>query len=185
MDTEGRVYLKLNLAEQIYHLFTIFGGLVKARLITSVVLAGAVALGTTGCGFFVPVETKYEYAPSDGVNLNAGDVRVRNALFIVNEDATAFNLTMSTINTTNKASKLNITAVIDGKRTEKSIIVEPGATQYGNPEKGQETLVFADLGAKAGQTIQVFFQSGSSDEVEQYVPVLDGTLAEYAPLVVD
>lgn len=156
----------------------------KARLVSAVVLASAVALGTTGCGFFTPQATSYEYAPSDGVNVDVDAVLVRNALFIVNDEATNFNLTMSTVSEAKSAEELTVTAVIDGVRSTKQITVEPGSTQFGNAEEGQEQIVFTDLDAKAGQTISVFFSTAGSDEVEQYVPVLDGTLEEYKPLVV-
>lgn len=159
--------------------------LVKARLVSAVVLAAAVSLGTAGCGLITPQATSYEYAPSDGVNVNTGDIRVRNALFIVNDDATTFNLTMTAVNEATEARTLTITLAIDGVRTSKTITLEPGLTQFGNASKGQELIVFTDLDAKAGQTIAAYFQANGADEAEQFVPVLDGTLAEYKPLVVD
>lgn len=155
----------------------------KARLVSSVVLAASVALGVTGCSLFSTQATSYEYAPSDGVSVNAGDVKVRNALFVANDDSTAFNLAFTAVNPSETAETLTITAVVDGVRTSEEIRLQSGSTQFGNPKKGQETVVFSGIKAEAGQTVVTYFQSGSSDEVEQYVPVLDGTLAEYKPLV--
>lgn len=154
----------------------------KARLVSSVVLAAAVALGATGCGLFAPQATSYEYAPSDGVSVNAGDVKVRNALFVTNDDASAFNLSFTAV-VGEKAQTLKITTVVDGVRTSQEVSLKSGSTQFGDKKAGEKTVVFSGIKAEAGQTITTYFQAGSSDEVKQAVPVLDGTLAEYKPLV--
>lgn len=156
-----------------------------ARFLVAAALASTVVLGASGCSLFSVQATSYEYAPSDGVSVDAGDVKVRNALIVVNDSGTVFNLAMSTVNETEQPIELNIALVIDGQRSEKVVTVEPGLTQFGNPSRGQETIVFNDLKAKAGQTVAGYFQSGSSEERKQYVPVLDTTLAEYKPLALD
>lgn len=157
----------------------------KARLISALALAATVAVGTAGCAFITPQATTYEYAPSDGVSVNAGDVKVRNALFIVNDDNSVFNLTMTTVNDTDSEKSLVVTLVIGGERMTKEVAVPPRLTQFGNPEKGQETVTFDELDARAGETIKTFFEADYSGEVEQYVPVLDGTLVEYKPYVLN
>lgn len=157
----------------------------KARLVSAVVLASAVALSTAGCGFITPQATSYEYAPSDGVNVTAGSVKVRNALIITNEDASTFNLSMTVVNEDQSAHDLSVTLVIDSERTSKQITVESGLTEFGNAEDGQEQIVFNDLDLKAGQTALAYFEVTGVEPVEQYIPVLDGTLPEYKPLVVD
>lgn len=158
----------------------------KARLFSAVIVAAAVAFSTTGCGFLTPKATTYEYAPSDGVSIDVGDaVKVRNALFIVNQDESEFNLTMTTVNNTEVTETLNVILVIDGDRISQEVSIPPRLTQFGNPEKDQELVVFPGLDAQAGQTILAFFQSGGSEEVRQYVPILDGTLEEYKPFVLN
>lgn len=157
----------------------------KARFVSALALAATVAVGTAGCSFITPQATSYQYAPSDGVSINAGDVKVRNALFIVNDDNSLFNLTMTTVNDTESAKSLSVTLVIGDERVSQDVTVPPRLTQFGNPEKGQETITFTGLDATAGQTIKAFFEAGYSGEVEQYVPVLDGTLAEYKPYVLN
>lgn len=157
----------------------------KARLVSALALAATVAVGTAGCAFVTPQATSYQYAPSDGVSVNAGDVLVRNALFIVNNDGSIFNLTMTTVNETESAKSLTVTLAIGGERVTQDVAVPPRLTQFGNPEKGQETITFENLDARAGETIKVFFEADYSGEVEQYVPVLDGTLKEYKPYVLN
>jgi hypothetical protein len=160
--------------------------LVKARLVSAVVLASVVAFGAAGCGFTTPQATSYQYAPSDGVSINASDtVKVRNALIIVNDDETAFNLTMTTVNEAESDQTMTVTIVLDGERISEEVTVPPRTTLFGNPEKGQETVVFSDLALKAGQTAQTFFEVDGSGEVRQYVPILDGTLVEYKPYVLN
>lgn len=157
----------------------------KARLVSAVVLAATVALSTAGCGFITPQATNYEYAPSDGVNVTAGPIAVRNALFVTNDDATTFNLSMTTVNEDSSAKNLTVTLVIESERTTKQITVEPGLTEFGNAEDGQEQIVFNDLELKAGQTVLAYFEASGAEPVKQYVPVLDGSMKEYTPLVVN
>lgn len=156
----------------------------KARLVSAVVLASVVALGTAGCGFITPQATNYEYAPSDGVNVTAGAVEIRNALFITNDSATTFNLTMTAVTAAKSAENLTITIVVDSERSSKEITVEPGLTKFGNAKDGQEQIVFTDLDLKAGQTALAYFEVAGNEPVKQYVPILDGSLKEYKPLVV-
>lgn len=156
----------------------------KARLVSAIVLAGAVSLGVSGCGFVTPAATTYEYAPSDGVSANVGEVLVRNALIVVDDSNSNFNLAMTTVNDGKKASELEISIVIKGARDSKTVTAEPGATQFGNAKQGQEQIVFTDLKAKAGQTVVAYFSADGGPEVKQYVPVLGGELKEYKPLVV-
>ena len=157
----------------------------KARLVSAVVLAAAVALSTAGCGFITPQATNYEYAPSDGVNVTIGDVDVRNALFITNDDATKFNLSMTAVSAEKSAQDLKITLVIDGERSSKQLAIKPGLTKYGNKQDGQELIVFTDLDLKAGQTVLAYFEVPGIEPAEQYIPVLDGSMKEYEPLVVN
>jgi len=157
---------------------------VKARLVSAVVLASAVAFGSAGCGLMTPQATMYQYAPSDGVSIDVSEtLKVRNALIIVNDDETAFNFTMTTVNDDESDQTMVITLVIDGERITQEVILPPRLTLFGNPEKEQETVVFSDLDVKAGQTVEAFFAVNGSGEVRQYVPILDATLKEYKPYV--
>jgi hypothetical protein len=49
-----------------------------SRIAAATVLAGSLIVGTTGCTFVSPVATQRAYQPADGINVNLGDVRVRN-----------------------------------------------------------------------------------------------------------
>ena len=51
--------------------------------------ASTVVLGTTGCSMISPQATTIPYSAADGVNVPAsGPLKVRNALFVANEDGT-------------------------------------------------------------------------------------------------
>ncbi len=48
------------------------------RLATASAIAAALLVGTTGCSFVSPVATQRAYQPADGININLGDIKVRN-----------------------------------------------------------------------------------------------------------
>ena len=70
----------------------------KARLAASAALALGLALGASGCSMVTYQATTEHYDASDGVSLNVGELKVRNAL-VVSEDGVDGNLVMSVVNT--------------------------------------------------------------------------------------
>lgn len=149
------------------------------RLVAAVALSAAVVLGTTGCTFMTHQATTIEYPASDGVNVatTGGDVVVRNAFIIADEDGTAGNLVAAFINEGDKSATLDI----DVAGEQLSFRVPAGErVSLGADE---EPLLIENLGVKPGATVEVLFVSGDGDVEPVHVPVLDGTLPEYADLV--
>jgi hypothetical protein len=156
----------------------------KTRIVSSVALAAAIALGATGCSLYAEQGTAYIYAPSDGIDVNAGSVEVRNIMFIVAEEPTVVNTVFTAVNPTEEPQKLTLTVVTgDDSQAIVDLVVMPGTTVYGNPKGDIGLALLQDSGARAGGLAQVYFQSGDSGEVMREVPVLDGTLQEYQDYV--
>lgn len=139
-------------------------------------LAATVAFGTTGCGFFVSQATHEEYAPSDGIDVDLPGVNVRNLLVVAGESQA--NIVFTGVNNGTDPVRLTIQFVEDGASlASQSFTVEPGTTPFGvdEPELIDATLL-------PGSMVTAFLES-SGTEIEREVPVVDGTLDEYAPLV--
>ena len=150
--------------------------MLKTRIAPALALAAAVALGTTGCGFFVSQATNHEYAPSDGIDIDLPGVHVRNLLIVAGESQA--NVVFTGVNNGTEDVRVTLQLVEDGSQVaSKSFTVEPGTTPFGVVEA---ELVEAAL--TPGSMVTGFLESGGT-EIEREIPVVDGTLAEYEDLV--
>lgn len=151
----------------------------KSRLVASLAISAAVIVGATGCSMISPVATQIQYSASDGVNVPGdGPVLVRNALIVANEDGTVGNFVAALVNDTQETA--SITIEVEGLAPA-TVKVKPG-----NPVSlgaGAEPLLLEGLDAMPGTTIAVYFQTGDAEGQLVQVPVLDGSLAQYADLV--
>lgn len=150
--------------------------MLKTRIAPALALAAAVALGTTGCGFMVPQATTHEYAPSDGIDIDLPGAHVRNLLVVAGDDEA--NVVFTGVNNGDSTTKVTITFVDGGtKLASETFSLEPGSTPF-----GVETPEIVEVSLKAGSMVTAFVEN-SGEEIEREVPVVDGTLDEYAPLL--
>ncbi|MFC4222994.1 hypothetical protein [Lysinibacter cavernae] len=153
----------------------------KARIVSSVVLAAAVMVGATGCNLISPQATTYHYDPSDGVGGNTGELAIRNVMLIETEVEGTYSVVFSVVNNSADTVDLNVHVQDGNSQAEDSVTVAPGINKFGDED--QDVLIFEDVDTKPGAIIPVFFQYGEKTGVELEVPVLDGTLPEYKHLV--
>ncbi|MET0844174.1 MAG: hypothetical protein ABWY23_10000 [Mycetocola sp.] len=154
----------------------------KARLIASVVLAASVVLGTSACNLVAPQATTNHYDASDGVSGRTGDLKIRNAMIIVDENGTDGNLVASVTNG-GDAQSLSIQFGEGEDATVTTAIPERSTVSFGTSE--DDPILLEGIHAEAGSMVEVFFQYGNETGVEILVPVLDGSLEEYSDLVPD
>ena len=148
----------------------------KARALAVTAVTTALLLGTAGCGFFVPTATNKQYAASDGVSVNVGDLKIRNVILIT--DSTGAGSLIGTIvnDTTNPQ---NITIELRGTTSVTATVASSTAvTEMGT---NGSTVLFAGANLVAGTYEPVYFQYGGQDGVLATIPVLDGTDPLYAP----
>ncbi|MET0590972.1 MAG: hypothetical protein ABWZ77_07345 [Naasia sp.] len=159
----------------------------KNRAIASVALAATLAIGLSGCNFFSPQRTLEKYDPSDGVGANLGDIDVRNAMLLT-EDGTRATLVVSITNLTADAAQLEVEYAseapdaVDGRVTFEIGVPAQSITTTSTVDSGQQ-IVLEDIDAPAGSLFTIFMQSGDDPGTELRVPVLDGTLEAYVPLL--
>lgn len=149
----------------------------------SVILAGTLLLGTTGCTFFAQQATLIPYDPSDGVSATLDSIAVRNIVGVVNDDGGAINLMMTIVNTGATGTNLNIQFESNGEKTTVTKYVNGGTTvAFGNTVE-QEQIVVVSSGVPAGDLLPVYLQWGKDAGKEVLVPVIEalGDYSELAP----
>lgn len=143
----------------------------------------AVAIGASlllsGCSEFSPQTTQLHYAPSDGAQTDLGAVGIRNALFVVGDPATEqspANAVLTVVNSGSDAATVELSSASGNT----SVQVPARSSVAIGPEKAT-TWELPQVGAAVGLSVPVTITVGQEQQVLQ-VPVLDGTLPEYATL---
>lgn len=152
-----------------------------ARGAASIILAGALALGMSGCGFFAPQATLIQYAPSDGVEGDVGDIKVRNAVAL-SEDGTDASLIMTIINSGTSNADVNFQYVDAAGKTITATVSVAGNTNLSVGNTGEAQLVLSGLDVELGSLLPVYLQYGSEEGQELLVPVIPAEHSEYTGL---
>ncbi|RLP77410.1 hypothetical protein D9V32_02890 [Mycetocola tolaasinivorans] len=139
----------------------------KARLISSVVLAATVLVGTAGCNLIAPQATLKHYDASDGVSANVGTLEVRNAL-VISFPGKEGVLAMTVVNTGDSAQTL--TVEYPGGRVSVEVAAS-GPTAFG--ANGNPGITLPGFTTPAGADAATVFQYGTETGAEARVPVLD------------
>jgi hypothetical protein len=158
-------------------------GFVIVRAAASVIVAGAIVLGASGCSFFAPQATLIHYEPSDGVAVNVGEIKARN-IMAISEDGKTANLVMTIVNEgdTPETVKFVYASTKDADADAEVDVQRDSSTSIGyGPDDKSVTLT--DLDVTVGSLISVWVQYGSEEGVPVLVPVLDGSQPQYATLV--
>lgn len=159
------------------HRDSIEGFHVNVRALAATAVAASLLLGTTGCGIFVESATLKPYAASDGVNIDVGELKLRNVLVITDESGDG-SLIGTIVNDADMAQSVNV-ELRNNDGSNGILPAFPGNTILG--VKDSTAVLFVGAGLEAGQYIDVYVQYGSYDGVLATVPVLDGTDPIYAP----
>jgi hypothetical protein len=151
---------------------------VKIRAGAAVAVAALLALGVAACA---PISSQKPYDPSDGVNTTLGQVKVLNALILTTDGKTG-NMLFSGYNGSDELVQLNVQYSVGGQKESATASLLPDTTSdFGYGKSGQFFL--PTLGTQAGSLLPVYFQWGSTPGRQLLVPVLDGSLPQYASLL--
>ena len=157
----------------------------KIRIASSLALAAGLALGLSGCNLIAPQATTIPYAPSDGIDVDANGALVRNLLLVADESGENFNVVFTGVNNGTEDVQLTLNFIDEGsQQATAEFTLEPGSTEFGDPEGDVPPTLVSLPGVIPGSTVDTYFQTPGGTEVQREVPVLDGTLAEYADLVI-
>jgi hypothetical protein len=172
----------------------------RARVLVSVAVAATIAIGATGCAFFTPQDTKTIKQITDGVNVTAGKIDVRNALLISdsgddarfvgtlvnNSDSDDVTVSMELGGDTQTVevpanSRVDLAQSSTGTDEAESS-VQTGEDTQGSQVVDAEPVVFSDAKATPGSLVKVYFSSPGTEGVSASVPVLTSAQEEYQTL---
>ncbi|WP_208012559.1 hypothetical protein [Cellulomonas shaoxiangyii] len=153
------------------------------RRLTALALASAAVLA--GCSATNQITTISDYPPSDGVAITVDEVRALNLLVVTEAEGAPGLLVGALSNTSGEDTTVTLT-VEGGEAVEVDVpsagTVLMGGTDAPGRYRTAEVPVAAVAAPPGGMTsVTISTPAGGSSSVS--VPVLDGTLAEYAPLL--
>ncbi|MCV9995949.1 MULTISPECIES: hypothetical protein [Paeniglutamicibacter] len=148
----------------------------RGRRVVAAAALAILSLGVTSCGAINEQATTFQYAASDGIVLNVGDVEVRNLMLVTKSATDEARLLGSLVNSTDAAQKLEVTLASG------SVSIDVPAKSVVSLEKTENAKTVPSTGVLPGALAQATLSIGSgSDEVR--IPVIDGTLEEYRDYV--
>jgi hypothetical protein len=155
--------------------------LVRARAAASLALVAVTAVMLAGCSLWMEPETQVPYDPSDGINVNVGELQLRNVL-VVTEDGVDGNLVMTIVNQGDDDLEVALQYETDGTKHDLTIDV-PGdaSTEFGTGDAGQ--LLLEDIGTLPGGLLDLYVQYGEVPGKLLQVPVVSGLFPPYEDLL--
>ncbi|QGQ20348.1 hypothetical protein GC089_15570 [Cellulomonas sp. JZ18] len=156
-----------------------------ARRTAAAALALASAAALAGCSATNQITTVDDYPPSDGVAITVDEVRALNLLVLAEEEGGPGILVGALAN--NSGEDTSVTLAVEGAEPVEVDVPSSGTVlmgAVGAPGRYRTVEVpVAEVAAIPGglTTVTISTPAGGSDEVR--VPVMDGSLAEYAPLL--
>jgi hypothetical protein len=146
------------------------------RKFAALAVATGIIFGTTGCSYMVPITSMQAYTPGDGTSTDFGNIAARN-IFILVTPSNQYALFGSFINTGTSASGFGLE--LAGQTY--NLNLQPGEKlDFGF--NGKNALPLSALTDAAGSLADVKFSNGATT-IDETLPVLDATFAQYAPLV--
>lgn len=143
------------------------------RIASATAIAAAILVGTTGCSFFSPVATQQAYQPADGININLGDIKVRNLRVFQLRDEHQGLIVGSFVNTGAEDSAA-ILVWQDADSVNRRVRIPVAAGEkvdvgYNGGEAIQETITPLEPGQRARITVS----NDRGDWKEALVPTLE------------
>jgi len=150
------------------------------KTITAGFLAATLLLVTTGCSLSSQVESKMITAVSDGSLANIGHVKLRNIIYLSTGNG-AGKLIGTAINDGPKDVQLEIQFVdFDMYAKTPPVVIPAGQKLSWGSDPSVPALELTQLGIP-GQNITIWVSIDGATGMPVTVPVLDGTLEQYAP----
>lgn len=152
----------------------------RGRRIVLAVAAACLALGTAGCSVTNEITTLNEYAASDGILVDVGHVRAINLLVLTSAEGAEGAAIGALTNRGDDAVEVTL-ALADGSASTTFDLTAGGTVTLG-PDQDEQFAIDA-VPTAPGTYIEVSIGSDRDGSTTVRVPVLDGTLPEYADLV--
>lgn len=170
------VFIKGKLDGSVAH-----GGIMKIRKVTSALaLSVAVLVGTTGCSLSGDVASMQQYTPSDGSQIDIGNVKLRNFIYLT-DGVNGGKLIGTFVNNEKTDISFQLEYIDGDVRAKTQPIYIPSGETLGLGSAGDTEGFGVTLNALPGSNVTMWVSIDGATGVELVVPVLDGTLEQYAP----
>lgn len=145
------------------------------RAAASIVVASAIALGTSSCVFINPIATLEEYDPSDGINATVGSVDLRNVILFFDEESGTGSLMVTFVNNGENRVGVSLGFVSGGEDVKVITPVGGGDVVEIGTVPGGEQLLIPQADTRLGALFPVYVQYGNNPGQQLLVPVLEGS----------
>jgi hypothetical protein len=146
----------------------------RGKLAIAAAAIGVGLLSVTGCGFVNAQQTTHQYSASDGIKADLGSLQLRNILIVASGENQPGRVIGAVFNTSSSDATLTMSGA-NGAQTE--IPVKANSQTYLNDTT--DAAILSTAGVIPGGLTPITIRSGS-DSATVNVPVVDGTLPEYA-----
>ncbi|WP_159736527.1 hypothetical protein [Arthrobacter sp. 9V] len=146
----------------------------RGKLAIAAAAIGVGLLSVTGCGFVNAQQTTHQYSASDGIKADLGPLQLRNILIVASGEKEPGRVIGAVFNQSGNDVTLTVSGA-NGAQTE--IPVKANSETYLNDTA--DAAILSTAGVIPGGLTPVTIRSGS-DSATINVPVVDGTLPEYA-----
>jgi hypothetical protein len=137
---------------------------------------------TAGCNFISPQTTTEHYDASDGFSTNVGSIELRNAM-VFTENGDDASLSVTVINTSSTAKNVKFQYESLGSDTTATIPVAANSQTQRGTRGGDRQTILSGIGKQPGTLLKVYVQYGNATGKSFKIPVLDGSLKQYATLL--
>lgn len=143
--------------------------------VTAALSAGLLTL--TGCGYINDQQTTEQYVASDGTHAEVGPVQLRNMLIVASDE----NRPGRVLGAIYNSSSRDVTVTLSGAEGAQAVVpVERNS--YTLLNDSTNPVVLSTAGGKPGSLVDITVSAGGTNLSQTVkVPVVDATLAEYAP----
>jgi hypothetical protein len=146
----------------------------RGKLAIAAAAIGVGLLSVTGCGFVNAQQTTHQYSASDGIKADLGPLQLRNILIVASGENEPGRVIGAVFNQSSSDATLTVSGA-NGAQTE--IPVKANGETFLNDTA--DAAILSTAGVIPGGLVPITIRSGS-DSATVNVPVLDGTLPEYA-----
>ena len=148
----------------------------RGRRVVAAAALAMLSLGVTSCGAINEQATTFQYAASDGIVLNVGELEIRNLMLVTKSATDEARLIGSLVNTTAAAQTLDLTLSTG------SVSINVPAKSVVSLEKTENAKILPSTGVLPGAQAEATLSVGSGS-ADVSIPVIDGTLEEYREYV--
>lgn len=151
----------------------------RPRLVLSVAAAALAATAVSGCTYINDTQTHDFYQAADGVNVNPTGLGVRNAVLVADGKGGG-SLATTVVNDTDQDATVTLTGTYQDAPVFRTDVRVPAQSTVAVGSQGEQQVSATDLGAKAGDMIELHVSAPGQADASSPLPVVDRSLGYYS-----